>query len=409
MSSPFLRIIVALGLILTSCGADMRPASGAGLTALRAWLALPAGQRSAESASLRLPLTRAAAAAALVLLAADRRAQAADRWRQAIAARAITVGDWTLRWETRVYGAVPTGGHSLWISLHGGGVAPADARDEPPRNRIGLYRPAEGISLALRAPAATRSLWREGRLDPLIQALIDAEVAVDGVNPDHVYLLGYSAGGDGVWQVAPRMADRFAAAATMAGPPRDASLLPLRNLPFALFVSGEDAAHGRDHGARQRATQLAALRASDPGGYTFLARIHPGLPYGNDRRDAEAVPWMAQFTRDPWPRRVVWVQDDVAHDRFYWLQLADGSLARAGQRIVATLVGQEIAIAGEVPSGLTLRLSDRLVDLDRPIRVTVNGRLAFHGRVTRTADAIEQSLRARDDPASAATARLRVN
>jgi poly(3-hydroxybutyrate) depolymerase len=45
-----------------------------------------------------------------------------------------------------------------------------------------------------------------------------------GVNPDKVYLLGYPAGGDGVWQLAPRMADRFAAAAMMAGHPNGASL-----------------------------------------------------------------------------------------------------------------------------------------------------------------------------------------
>ncbi|WP_423839239.1 hypothetical protein [Undibacterium luofuense] len=41
--------------------------------------------------------------------------------------------------------------------------------------------------------------------------LIDDFVAVRGVHPAKVYLLGYSAGGDGVWQLAPRMPDRFAA------------------------------------------------------------------------------------------------------------------------------------------------------------------------------------------------------
>ena len=41
----------------------------------------------------------------------------------------------------------------------------------------------------------------------------------EDVNPNKVYLLGYSAGGDGVYQLAPRMADRWAAAAMMADSP----------------------------------------------------------------------------------------------------------------------------------------------------------------------------------------------
>ena len=50
------------------------------------------------------------------------------------------------------------------------------------------------------------------------------------VDPNRVYIMGYSAGGDGVYQLAPRMADRWAAAAMMAGHPNDASPLGLRNI-----------------------------------------------------------------------------------------------------------------------------------------------------------------------------------
>ena len=35
-------------------------------------------------------------------------------------------------------------------------------------------------------------------------------VIKENVNPNKVYLLGYSAGGDGVYQLAPRMANRWA-------------------------------------------------------------------------------------------------------------------------------------------------------------------------------------------------------
>ena len=43
-----------------------------------------------------------------------------------------------------------------------------------------------------------------------------------------------------------------------------------------------------------------------------------------NREDASAVPWMAKFRRDPAPKKVVWHQDDVTHDRFYWLAVEPG-------------------------------------------------------------------------------------
>jgi len=230
-------------------------------------------------------------------------------------------------------------------------------------------------------------------------------VALRGVNPDRVYILGYSAGGDGVWQLAPRMADRWAAAAMMAGHPNDASLLSLRNLPFALFVGGNDAAYNRNKIVAERAAELDKLRAADPGGYEHLARIYPGLPHWMNRQDAEALPWMAERTRNPWPKKIVWLQDDVTHTRFYWLVVPQAE-ARAKNKIVAEVDGQNISLAGDVPKGMTLRLSDALLNLDKPLRVSVNGREVFQGRVARRAEVIRESLQERADPRSAATANL---
>ncbi len=339
-------------------------------------------------------------------MAADRLRSVAAENRAAIAAKAITIGDKTLRWDSRTFGTAPFGKRSLWISMHGGGNAPPAVNDQQWRNQVRLYEPAEGIYLAPRAPTDTWNLWHEAHIDPLFQRLIDAQVAVNGVDPDRVYLMGYSAGGDGVWQLAPRMADRFAAAATMAGHPNEATLWSLRNLPFGIFMGGADAAYDRNRIATERAAEMVRLHAADPGGYVGMSRIYPGLPHWMNRKDAEAVPWMAQFTRNPWPKRIVWVQDDVTHDRFYWLQIPDAKAAKAGQRIVATANGQTIALEGDVPTGMVLRLSDRLINLDRPITVTVNGVRAYRGRVVRTAGAIRRSLDERTDPASAATARL---
>ena len=120
----------------------------------------------------------------------------------------------------RTFGKAPDAGHSLWISMHGGGGAPARVNDGQWNNQIELYQPEEGIYVAPRAPTNTWNLWHEGHIDDLFDRLIENYVVDRGVDPNRVYLMDYSAGGDGVYQLAPRMADRFAAEGFVALAPR---------------------------------------------------------------------------------------------------------------------------------------------------------------------------------------------
>ena len=62
---------------------------------------------------------------------------------------------------------------------------------------------------------------------PLYDRLIENLIAFYDVDPNRVYLMGFSAGGDGVYGVTSKMADRFAAANMSAGHPNG---LPLWNL-----------------------------------------------------------------------------------------------------------------------------------------------------------------------------------
>lgn len=320
-------------------------------------------------------------------------------------AKAITQGDKTLKWLGRTFGIAPPDGRSLWISMHGGGNAPAAVNDQQWRNQIRLYQPEEGIYVAPRAPTDTWNLWHEAHIDPLFSRLIEDMIALRGVNPNKIYLMGYSAGGDGVWQLAPRMADRFAAAAMMAGHPGDASLLPLRNLPFAIFVGGADAAYGRNKIDAEKANQLDALHTADPEGYIHFSRVYEGLPHWMNGKDAEALPWMEKFTRNPWPRKIIWVQDDVTHDRFYWLQIPKRT-AKVKQQIIATVTGQNIELDGDVPTGIKILLSDELLDLDRPIKVTINDQPSREFKVTRQQHVIREALTNRLDPAATPTAEI---
>ncbi len=376
------------------------------IVALENWLNAEPARRSLTDPALETPLTKAEAARAEELLVADRRSQLAEERRGELDQRALTLDGKTLRWMEKTFGEAPTNGHSLWISMHGGGNAPSGVNDRQWTNQIGLYQPAEGIYVAPRAPTDTWNLWHEAHIDPLFQRLIEDYVALRGVNPDRVYLLGYSAGGDGVWQLAPRMADRFAAAAMMAGHPNEASLLGLRNLPFAIFMGGNDAAYNRNRIAAERAAELDRLAQEDAGGYVHFARIYEGLGHWMQRKDAEGIPWMAGFTREAWPKRVVWQQDDVVHRRFYWLEIREPGEIRERQKIVARVEDRTITVEGDVTAALGLRLSDRLLDLDQPVNVIAGGREVFSGRPERRAVNIVRSLAERADAGAVATAAI---
>lgn len=373
------------------------------LSELRSWLAKPECERKADAPVLRMALCKNEATAAVRMLGEDRRSILAVERKNEVEGKSLVLGDDTLRWLENTFGKEPKDGRSLWISLHGGGAVPQAVNNEQWLNQIRLYEPAEGIVVAPRAPTDAWNLWHEGHVDPMLQRLIEDFVAVRGVNPDKIYLMGYSAGGDGVWQLAPRMADRFAAAAMMAGHPNNTSLEGLRNLPFAIFMGAKDGAYDRNKIAAEKAAELDRMEQADPGGYPHMSRIYEGLGHWMNGKDAEALPWMAKFRRNPWPRKIVWVHDDVIHDRYYWLQIPDTAAVREGQKIIASVAGQSIRLDGDVPPGTMLLLSDELLDLDQAVDVIVNGKPVLSAKLPRTADTIRKSLNERLDLTTTAT------
>lgn len=332
------------------------------------------------------------------MLADQQEARAAE-----LQAKSFTMGDKTMRWLEKTFGEAPAGGRSLWISMHGGGEAPEQVNTQQWQNQIRLYQPEEGIYIAPRAPTDKWNMWHQEHIDPMFAHLIESMVALRGVNPDKVYLMGYSAGGDGVWQVAPRMADRYAAAAMMAGHPNEAQLFGLRNLPFAIFMGENDAAVNRNKVAVEKSAEIAELHKADPEGYVHFSRIYPGLGHWMNGKDAEGVPWMAKFTRNPWPQKIVWFQDDVTHRRFYWLRLPEGTAVK-DQKINAEIEGRKIKLNGDVPPGTQILLSDKLIGLEEPLEIAVNGKPPFTAKPIRTLGAIRTALKERLDPAASPTA-----
>lgn len=375
--------------------------------ALEAYLARDAATRGVIDTQpfANTPLTRADADRAERLLwqAHVQRLQATRS--EELKANKLKLGMWELPIHIRRLGEKPPSGWSLYLSLHGGGGTTAQINDGQWNNQKRLYTPAEGLYVAPRAPTNTWNLWHQDHIDGLFDRLVESLVALEGVDPNRVYLLGYSAGGDGVYQLAPRMADRFAAAAMMAGHPNETSPLGLRNLPFAIYMGGLDAAYGRNKTASDWQTQLAKLREQDPQGYPHLVTIYPDKGHWMDRQDASAIPWLAQQCRDPFPTKIVWKQDDVTHARFYWLAV-DGGDRRERSEVFATRDGQRIDVRSETVRQVRVRLNDKMLDLDQPVVITRAGQAWMTKRISRTISVLQRTIEERGDPRSIFSAEL---
>ena len=341
-------------------------------------------------------LTKAQAKQEAQALATQWLTDTKTRYRQAWQNQHLIIGSKIMPFWHTTFGTKPSDGYSLFISLHGGGNAPSQLNDSQWENQKQLYQPVSSIYLVPRAPYDDWDMWFKPDLDAFYAALIQMCVAYLDVNPDKVYLIGYSAGGDGVWRMAPRMADTWAGASMMAGHPGDVSLLNLRNTPFMVWCGALDDAYNRNRECAQRGMELDSLQTQDPDGYIHETHIVAGKPHWMDLADAAALPWLQRHQRNPYPTRIVWRQEEVTHPHFYWLSAPSDQLQR-GKTVRLSLQGNTVNIQQCDYNQLTLHFNDQMVNLDEPITIKHNGKTLFKGKLTRTLTNLQTTLAQRSD------------
>ncbi|WP_425395389.1 transglutaminase domain-containing protein [Aeoliella sp.] len=382
--------------------APVDPEAGAAddpIAGLKSYLAKPGKERGdiAEQAFSNVALTRQQADEASELLWSDHVERIKQERAAEMEARVLEEGDLKMPFFYTTYGDKPEGGRSLYISMHGGGGAPARVNDQQWKNQQKLYEPPEGVYVAPRAPTNTWNLWHQKHIDRMFGRLIENLIVFEDVDPNRVYLMGYSAGGDGAYRLAPRMADRWAAVSMMAGHPGGTSPLGLRNIGFAIYMGGRDAAYKRNETAAEWKAKLGTLQQKDPEGYLHQVTIYPKKGHWMDGEDASSIDWMRKQQRDTLPTKVVWKQDGVTHMRFYWLSTESPV---AGTLVIAERDASTIDLQSEDVESLSIRLNDDMVNLDQPLRVTSGERVLHEGVVNRTIATLHKTLVERGDPAA---------
>ena len=309
----------------------------------------------------------------------------------------IKFKDKKIKFDIKHFGEQGEDGWSLFISLHGGGGTTESENNRLWNRHKTLYELEDGILFTPRSPSNTWNMWFQSHVDTFFNRIIQNMIAFHNVDPNKIYIMGRSAGGDGIYQVAPRMADRFAAAAMSAGHPNDSSPLGLRNTAFTIHMGENDSLYNRNDMAVKWGNDLRKLNEEDPEGYRYYIKIYKNKGHWMDNLEASALDWMSHFIRNPYPSKVVWKQGNVLHKRFYWLRNEDPSF---GDLIECNIDDQIITVLSSSSSKITIQLNDDLVDMDREITVNYLGRQLFKGFVYRDIDIIKRSIREYGDPKS---------
>ena len=349
----------------------------------------------------------------------------------------ITFAKHTMRYDYTKIGKVPKAGYPLYIALHGGGSGPNDWVNDSQWNHMKVYYAKavkSGVYLAARGINNTWNLHSRNESYPMYDRLIENMILFENVDPNRVYILGFSAGGDGTYQIAPRMADRFAAANMSAGHHNGISPRNLYNLPFLLQVGEYDKAYKRHQETVKFSQKLDAFQAQEKKGYVHQVNVHLGRGHNfldnhptsakqsvlakpnqwlkddtvrsAKKVNSNAINWLDQYVRKPLPKRVIWdlkTRAERSADELwssnargrqsYWL--ADDALSN--EELIAKFSKKRNRFTVEkATESFRILLSSKMVDFSKKIKVTIDGQ-KLSIKVTPTVKHSMQSLLDRGD------------
>jgi len=361
--------------------------------------------------------------------------------------KAISYDGLTMRYAYKAVGEKPGRGYPLFIALHGGGEAPTGLNDSQWEHMKTYYLGGvtNGIYLAPRGVTDNWNLhWREQSF-ACYDRLIENMIAFGQVDPDRVYLMGFSAGGDALYQIPARMPDRWAAAAMSAGHPNGVPPDNYANLGFLIQVGEKDGAFKRNQVGAEYGARLGKLQAAHPGLYrhaTYIhaARGHNFLDHGpadvkqrvftdpsawleqgsqapTEEVDANSIRWLVQHVRNPLPPKLIWDCGTRAErngskqsgfwpstekaNLHYWIGIDryDKDSPLEAQRIVVEQVPQQRLIkVHEIGNFVRFYLHPALFDPGQEVTVEVGGK-TLTARPKLSLRTLVQSVLDRGDPA----------
>ncbi len=326
----------------------------------------------------------------------------------------------TAAWDESGRGGPRSG---LILGLHGGGEGQGDKGEAKGtwtmKGCLGVY--PQGIRLV-------DDTWNTVQGEAFCLTLVERAKVVDEIDPDRVYVAGFSMGGTGSMYLACRHPDLFAGAipahgVIMASPKIKVKraeevgqiqygLLPnLRNLAV-YFYTGSDDDHCEPGTFLYAWNAIQGYRKDDPEGYGEIRfQEFPGVRHTYPPGEPHAgIEWISKQRRNPLPEKLVWeyatdpfplpdAEDPIARPQkqwFYWLRSvrpADATFVtarRAGNEI-------DVDVSSGAPEDFVVYLNPKMIDVEKDVVVRANGKEVYRGRPVPDLATVLESLDAKLD------------
>ena len=242
------------------------------------------------------------------------------------------------------------------------------------------------------------------------EKLLRLAMIEERIDPNKIFFFGISEGGYGSQRLASFYADYLAGAGPMAGgePLKNAPMENVANIAFSLRTGALDQAFLRNRMTQEAHNIADKLAAEHPGYYKHFIDIIPKYGHSIDYRPT--THWLAQFTRNPHPKYVYWENYDMYgryRNTFYNIKVNETSTENSEQRTCYVMNIDDNTITIDVKNAtyrttytaggieflfekdfteakkgnITIYLNEELFNLEKPVKVFLNGKKIFKGKV----------------------------
>lgn len=318
----------------------------------------------------------------------------------------------------------------LVVVGHGGNSSMSDTRAaRVARSYLRAYAPAmsQELGAIVVAPHTTRGWGHIG--NSLILSTISDLSRRLHIDPDRIYATGQSMGGHMAFRAALIIGDRFGAVSPQSGGydfVKKGTIGNLRNVP-GYVTWGKREPYGIDRDSRTNAAwaqqhKLDWLFVEKPGGHEIYADEQPKIarffkerPRNLYRKQVYTrLGGTMKFTKTwgvkGWPKHVVRHESrPLRWNQQHWLELTPRPDHKEPQIVRAQNRGNnQFVILSSQARELFVHLHPDMVDFDKPVRITVNGKQLFDAKVEPDLVHMLEHVREFDDRGRIFWARVRV-
>lgn len=328
--------------------------------------------------------------------------------------------------QTFTKGEKPASGYPFFINLHGGGgygdlSGPWDSETNSDEwtaaKMLGkAYQDSSSYYFVPRMADDRIGRWYYRPQQVSWLRAWQLAVLSNEIDPDRTYILGISEGGYGSFRMGTFYADYFAGLGPMAGPETEeaAPIENLRNTSVRIEVGEFDRGFDRNKMGISWKQRLDSAALVNPGYFNHVVNIQTGKGHGINYYNV--TPWLIkQSKRVTYPDVLSFMYYDTDGDYrkgFGYVRL-DGLSKEGGRKSFKIekngnnydITTQEVK--GKVSGKISLYVDK--VDFIKPVKVRLNGKEVFNGKVKNNFAVIVESIALFGDPARIYAAKIELD